>query len=368
MNPYLQTDRATLYHARAEEVYPHLAPGSVSMIWSDGPYAMKKAPWDMMGIDGLADWYAPHVEAWGRVCAPSATVYLWGTAAGWARLDPVMRAAGWTFRVLVTWLKTNPPSQKGQDALTCWADFTEVCGVYQRNAWEIGTCAGELIAHAAGRDERNWIREWLCFEWEAAGLTRKAADEAMGTNGMAGHYFGRSQWELPTWERYQTLAAYAAQHAPPRERPYLVHPSVWPAGDLRASYDHLRAEYEAARVPFTAPTGCTGNVWKAPMVAPTHRLKTADGDTHECEKPLAFADRAIRASTRIGDTILDPFAGTNRIAVACRRLPEEERRHAIGIEMEELWLDAVRPALVADHGRMENVRQRGLFAAAVVAP
>lgn len=87
MRPYLKTERATLYHARAEEVYPHLAPGSVSMVWSDGPYAMKKAPWDMMGIDGLADWYAPHVEAWVRICAPSATVYLWGTAEGWARLD-----------------------------------------------------------------------------------------------------------------------------------------------------------------------------------------------------------------------------------------------------------------------------------------
>ena len=137
MIPYLFTDRATLYHARAEEVYPHLAPGSVSMIWSDGPYALKKASWDMMGIDGLADWYAPHVEAWGRVCAPSATVYLWGTDEGWARLDPVMRAHGWTFRVKVTWLKTNPPAQKGQDALTCWADFTEVCGVYQREPNEV---------------------------------------------------------------------------------------------------------------------------------------------------------------------------------------------------------------------------------------
>jgi DNA modification methylase len=38
---------------------------------------------------------------------------------------------------------------------------------------------------------------------------------------------------------------------------------------------------------------------------------------HPCQKPLAFASRAILASTRIGDTILDPFAGTNRIAVAC---------------------------------------------------
>jgi hypothetical protein len=251
------------------------------------------------------------------------------------------------------------------------------------------TCAGAMIADAAGRDDRNWIRDWLIAEWrDEAGLVgrptvlrpdgrpwRSHADRALGTNGIGGHYFNTALWSLPTWDAYQKLAAYAAQHGPPRERPYLVHPSVWPAGDLRdsydhlrdsydhlrAEYDHLRAEYEAARVPFTAPTGHTGNVWTASMVAPSRRLQTADGDTHECEKPLAFADRAIRASTRIGDTILDPFAGTNRIAVACRRLPEEERRHAIGIEMDQRWLDAVRPSLIADHAHTGHSRQSTLF-------
>ena len=42
MIPYLFTDHVTLYHARAEEVYPHLAPGSVSMIWGDGRYGMAR--------------------------------------------------------------------------------------------------------------------------------------------------------------------------------------------------------------------------------------------------------------------------------------------------------------------------------------
>lgn len=258
MTPYLQTDAATLYHARAEDVYSHIDPGSVSMIWSDGPYAMNKADWDRMGVDGLADWYAPHIEAWGRVCAPSATVYLWNTAEGWARIDPVMRAAGWTFRTLIVWDKMAPPSMLGWQAITEWPDQTEVAGVYSR---------------------------------------------------------GVPFFRLPS-----------------------PIGNVWEFSTKALSLEQLKGD--------PVPHRATGR-----MVAPS---------LHPCQKPIAFASRAILASTRIGDTILDPFAGTNRIAVACRRLPPEEHRHAIGIEMDQRWLDAVRPSLVADYSATAK-GQRGLF-------
>ena len=142
-----------------------------------------------------------------------------------------------------------------------------------------------MLFRSAGRDDRNRVQLWLREEWQAAGLKMRDADRALGTNGMAGHYFNSSQWSLPTWEAYERLAAYAAQHGPPRERPYLVHPSRWP-GDLRASYDYLRP-------PFTCPHG-VGNVWALPQVAGTERLKGPDGATlHPCQKPLLFAERKI---------------------------------------------------------------------------
>ena len=263
MQPYLKTDAATLYHARAEEVYPHIDPGSVSMIWSDGPYAMRKAAWDMMGVDGLADWYAPHVEAWGRVCAPSATVYLWNTAEGWARIDPVMRAAGWKFTGLIVWDKVTTPVLLGAYKATGPAPTAEFCGVYVRGA---------------GR----------------------AASDALGAQ----------VWTMP-----------------------------------HAAYDHEKIKTHELLPPRN----------------PKKRGPCAKA-AHPCQKPLAFASRAILASTRPNDTILDPFAGTNRIAVACRRLPPDERRHAIGIEMEQRWLDAVRPSLVADHGAEIRKGQPSLFA------
>ena len=294
------------------------------MVWSDGRYGMgksEKGGWDDGGVDTLADWYAPHVEAWGRVCAPSATVYLWGTAEGWARLDPVMRAAGWRYSRLLTWDKGDsimgalPLSP--EDRCT-WPDVTEVCGVYQRDAWS-PVAAREAVLTAGLR---------AADIDAAAGVACMASRKWLGTDTQA-----RSPSEVDLVRVRGVL-------------PRLGWP--WTLGRPRAE--------------FACPLGVS-NVWRHPIIpgSSRERVRLPGGETHPCQKPLAFADRAIRASTRIGDTILDPFAGTNRIAVACRRLPEEERRHAIGIEMDQRWLDAVRPSLVAEHGHTDQQGQMGLF-------
>ena len=368
--------RGVIHRAYAEAIYPSIEPGSVRLLISDGPYGMSKAAWDKMGVDGLADWYAPHIEAWGRICAPSASVYLWNTAEGWARLDPVMRAHGWTFRTLVTWEKIDARAGNCADVETVrtWPDVTEVCGFYQRNEWEIGTCAGSMIGEAAGTDERNPGTEFFIAEREAAQMSRR--DLAAYFPSKTGRLTGCvANWEIgynfPTWDVWQRSAAAMQEQGPPRERPYLVHPAVWPGGDLRASYDHLRAEYdhlraeyERARVPFTLPPGIT-NVWTAPQVGGRERLRGPDGKAlHPCQKPLTFADRMIRASSRPGDLVLAPFGGTCRVAVACERMSEPEARRYICIEPDEDGRDyivAVLPSLRLEFTDEEPNGQIGMF-------
>jgi hypothetical protein len=262
-----------------------------------------------------------------------------------------------------------------------FADLTEVCGFYQREAWSIPSGAGSEIAYAAGADDRNWIRPWLGSEWQAAGLRRKQADEALETNGMAGHYFGASQWSLPTWDAFQRLAEYAQTHGTHRDRPYLVHDSCWPGGGLRASYDHLRAEYEhlraeydhlraeyeASRPAFTCPHG-VGNVWTHGPVAGNDRLRDdANGTLHPCQKPLAFAERMIRASSRPGESVWVPFGGTLREAVAAERIARADRdeaRRVITAELNQDGVDYIGPALRQMQGmgtRKVDPKQVGLF-------
>lgn len=365
-----------VWQGDAREVAAGLAPGSCSLAILDGPYGMQKAAWDRMKIDDLPEWYRPHLEDVGRVCAPSASLYVWNTAEGWARLDPLIRSMGWNWRATIIWPKPNGTALKSahEAGARTWPDVTEVCGFYQREEWAPSTCAGSEIAYAAGADERNWVRLWLREEWGESGLRRSDADKAIGTNGMAGHYFGASQWSLPTWEAYQTLAAYADEHGARRDRPYLVHPNFWPAGGLRATYDHLRAiydhlraEYEASRPAFTCPMG-VGNVWTHKPVTGAARLRAPDGSTlHPCQKPVLFARRMVEASTRPGERVWVPFGGTLRECIAARDIARddpENGRYVIAAELNQDGPDYIGAALRQYHGqgtRPPDPRQPSLF-------
>lgn len=49
------------------------------------------------------------------------------------------------------------------------------------------------------------IREHLRAALKSSGRTAADVDRLLGTNGMAGHYFGASQWVLPTEEAYEKM-------------------------------------------------------------------------------------------------------------------------------------------------------------------
>ena len=61
----------------------------------------------------------------------------------------------------------------------------------------------ELEANVEKQSEE--LRLYLVAARDAAGLTSADVDKLLGTNGMAGHYFGRSQWWFPTREAYDMM-------------------------------------------------------------------------------------------------------------------------------------------------------------------
>lgn len=77
-----------------------------------------------------------------------------------------------------------------------------------------------------------------------------------------------------------------------------------------------------------------GSVWRFPVCAGKGRLKDSEGrKVHSTQKPEALIARAVAISTKPGDLILDPFAGTGTSAAAAKRLG----RHYIMIEREESY-------------------------------
>lgn len=323
MTPILKTPRGASYCAEALDALRYLRDDGqrFAMAWVDGPYFMGKGEWDpTLSLDAAVAWYAPYLEALTAVCAPSASVYLWGTDELEAELRRPMRALGWTFRRRVVWYK-------GEAAITAyhsrpsdwnrWPEATEVCGFYQREEWDPAAAKAAL--------------------WRS-GIHSSRIDAAMGVACMASRkWLGTdAQAQSPTGDDLMHVRSQVAGLGWP-----------WTALEPRPA--------------FNCPIGVS-NVWTSPSVGGAERLRTPDGETHPCQKPLAFAERAVLASTRPGEAVLDLFAGTHRIAVAVERM--KEARSWVAVEQDPRWTAIVRPHLQWDAAALAVGAQPSLFGGA----
>lgn len=55
------------------------------------------------------------------------------------------------------------------------------------------------------RQKVDELREYLCQSLSRSGRSHSDVDKLLGTSGMAGHYFGGSQWMFPTLEAYKKM-------------------------------------------------------------------------------------------------------------------------------------------------------------------
>ena len=157
------------------------------------------------------------------------------------------------------------------------------------------------------------LRQYLAQEWERAGLTKKDAEQATGTQ-MASHWFTRSQWALPTEAHYKTLQDRANRSG---QFEY-----------LRREYEYLRREYEDLRRHFDCRNGDQySDVWTFDPPKSNHG--------HPTEKPVPLMWHIVRLSVRPGGHAVDPFMGSGTTGVACVQLG----RKFTGIERERKYFD-----------------------------
>lgn len=78
------------------------------------------------------------------------------------------------------------------------------------------------------------------------------------------------------------------------------------------------------------------NVWRYPGANTFRRGRLTDLKAHPTVKPVAMVADAVLDCSRVGDVVLDPFAGSGTILLACERT----KRRAAAIELNPAYVDA----------------------------
>src|SRR3546814_3750456 len=90
--------------------------------------------------------------------------------------------------------------------------------------------------------------------------------------------------------------------------------------------------------------------WLLPVCGGPERLKDQGGrKAPPTQKPEALLYRILMASTRPGETVLDPFFGTGTTGAVAKKLG----RHFIGLEREDAYVEVAHRRLAAIDGPVD---------------
>ena len=322
-------ERYAVACARAEAFADSLPDGSVNLLVLDPPYyGVKDEDWDNAwpSEEAFLSWMGEQCARWRRVLAPNGSLYVFAkpqaTRRGATMGSRVEAVVSQHLAVVnrITWRKP-PYSTKAEmfDKPTMRAFFpaSEVV-IFAEQYGADSVAMGEAQYDAKCDELRGFVfeplRSYLDGERERAGFDHAACNAATG-NQMAGHYFSRIQWTLPTAANYDKLRTAL-------NRGRLSSDEV-----LRREYESLRREYELLRRPFAVTSEVPyTDVWDYATVG-HHEGK------HPCEKPHDMARDIVTASSRPGDVVADFFAGSGRFLEWAVKLG----RRAIGCDMSEHW-------------------------------
>ena len=120
------------------------------------------------------------------------------------------------------------------------------------------------------------------------------------------HYFGISQWTLPTEKNYNKLKEHMEL------KPYEEIRKEYE--ELNKEYEELNKEYQSLRRTFNLKQDIPyNNTWNF------KQTKTKRG-RHPCEKPEELISHIINVSSIENDLVLDMFAGSCSVPKCCQKL------------------------------------------------
>lgn len=313
----------------ALQLLKSLAADSVQLIATDPPYfQVKDEPWDRAWNDSNAflEWLDEIVAECQRVLTPNGSLYLFASPQMAARVQGVIAGHLDVLNEIV-WVKNAGWFRRSsKETLRTYATQTERIIFAEQFGADGSALRGSGYAAACSELHAGVfepIREYLVGERDKAGWTNRMVDDYLGTNGMAGHYFGASQWALPTRDVYEKLQRGMNESLPGvLSRDYDVLQTDYEIlrtdyEVLRREYEDLREQYEDLRRPFSVTKDVPfTDVWNFATIPPGK----AGAKRHPCAKPLELMEHIVRTSSRPGDLVCDPFLGSGATAVAAHNL------------------------------------------------
>lgn len=298
------------------------------LVFTDPPYGMKKESegvlndnlnendlldfnkeWIPLTFEALKDtgcWYCFGIDE------PLMDIYA-------GILKPMRKANKIVIRNYITWAK-HSAFGINSDGVLSFPKETEKCWFVMKGMdWN-----NNNMEYFNTKFER--ILEYMQEEAKKASLDPKKLANVTGVQ-MWSHWFSKSQFCIISEKHYNELAA-----AFPGcfTKPYADLRKM--LGDSNDPCAELKPYFDSKSIDDYGDIGLT-DVWRIPQTSNKER----EGLGHATPKPIALCARAIHASTREGETVLDVFGGSGSTMIACEQL----KRKCYMMELDPHYCDVI---------------------------
>jgi DNA modification methylase len=290
-----------------------LPDGCCKLIIADPPYYRTKGDFDFIWPSFAA--YLDDVRLWAAECyrllADNGTLYWYGPAKKIAYSQIILDELFGSPISCPVWEKLDCQTKKGLDDYRIFAPVTERLLMYSKDSLNLTDCVFLI---------RNYIRSEII---RAKGkVSFKDVNTALGTatngGGVASACLSLEKVEpaMITADMYQKLQTWLNPEPAvvdvPSTKVYLSKNYEY----LRSEYEQLRLEYENKRRPFN-------NVLRQTDVLKFSQETVISGlYDHETQKPETLSRALVVSSSRPGDLVFIPFAGSG---TECAMAAKEQR-------------------------------------------
>ena len=279
------------------------------MVFTDPPYGMKKESEgvlnDNLNFDDLLDFNRQWIPLTFGALKDNGSWYCWGIDEPLMDiysniLKPMQKENKITFRNLITWDKGNGQGQLSED-FRMYPIADEKC---------LFVMVG---VQGFNNNQENYfigfepIRKYLNDELQKIGIKKgRQFENILGSTNKSQHILSKSYFNLITEKDYKKLQCYAKGQAFKKE--YEA---------FKKEYEEIKKEYYSTRAYFDNTHDNMNNVWHFDRAGKDEREHTGG---HATPKPIALCSRAIKSSSREGETVLDVFGGSGSTLIACEQL------------------------------------------------